>query len=241
MVLAHARIDGAALEAKASCFMESTMMLPERRPTEWVDTCVMLDFYSQISAYKNAAAGATALEATRRQMRAANWLAMASDKESTVTVSFEHENVRNLLTKAAPGTSAGAWSAAAVWILKDHVCPEWEAHLDPFGEKVTENGVERETTNDERDQIMVDAAKRDGLTVITTDGGARKRARKDGVPVKSPEEFAASVISFEDARAKFFKRLDLALLKYTAANYLDPKAAEAAKAMRDLYDIIWAD
>jgi hypothetical protein len=207
----------------------------------WIDSNVLLDISSDYQVMKNAPAGDHAVEETRMLMQRAHWLGLALDEQSARTISFRVETMGNLLRYAPPGSDGASFISAFVWIERAYVCPKWGAHLTARGTTVSENGHERKTTNDERDQFMVDEAKANGLEVITRDKGARNKAIAAGVPVSSPAEYALRVLSFEAARERFFERAEVGVLEWAKNNGgSTPQNQKAVEVLWKLYSAIWA-
>jgi hypothetical protein len=215
--------------------MPSSIAGPSR-PTVWIDTNVVLDFYTHIRPYENQVAGDVALEGSRMLMQDAAWLAMSLDEEGATTASFQHEALRNMLERAPPGTEIGSWTGAIVWILRQHVCPRWNVMVTRQGELILEGSEQRPTTNDERDQIMVDLAKEDGLTVVTRDRGARRRCREAGVPVFKPAAYAERALSREAAGSRFLARLEAGLSSFAAEN---PAITDPTSVL-EVYRALWS-
>jgi hypothetical protein len=212
-------------------------------PSLWIDTNVFLDLYTDLRPVENAPIGGDpALEAARIMMQNAAWIAVALDEVRATTVSFLHEVWRNLKCKAPPGSERGAFVSTVAWIVKDYVAPNWNNMATRIGDEVdhmTDVCREPSTTNDERDQIMVDQAKEHGLTVITRDRGAKKRARDADVPHYSPAEYSARVISHADAKARFASRLEAGLAAWFQRHKADPRAQAAVDFIRDIYGVVW--
>lgn len=206
-------------------------VLPEAPPTLWVDTNIMLDFYTHTRFWDNRSGGATAMEESRKLMRRAAWLAMALDELQAVSLGFRHETERNTLERAKPGTGQGAWVQMAVWVVKDFCAPGWI----PI---VTSRGAELATT-DERDQLMVDIAKERGLKIISRDRKARRRAENGGALAYKPEEYAEKVIPASEARARFLARLATGAATYSAKHGNTARAVEATQLLEAVYRGIW--
>ena len=155
---------------------------------------------------------------------------------SARTVSFYAESWSNRESKAAPDTDGGAFVSAVAHVVWEHCCPAWDAHFEFIGERVTTTAGERATTNDERDQLMVDLSRAHGLSVITRDGGALRRACRSGVDAFKPEVFAAGVLSRDDARDRFLARLETGLAAWRA-RHQDVPAAEGDQGAAFIYGV----
>lgn len=217
--------------------------MSEPIPSVWIDTNVFLDLYTDLRPVENSQIGGDpALEAARIMMQDAAWMAIALDEVRATTVSFLHEVWRNLKRKAPPGSERGVFVSTVAWIVKDHVAPNWNNMATKVGDDVDhmiDEDQEPSTTNDERDQIMVDQAKEHSLTVITRDRGAKRRARHAGVPHCSPAEYSARVISHADAKARFASRLETGLVAWFERHKADPRAKAACDNIRDIYGVVW--
>jgi hypothetical protein len=207
----------------------------------WIDTCVMIDISTDYQAVKNAPAGDHAVEETRLNMQRAYWLGVALDQQGARTIGFKHETMGNLDRYAPPGSDGASFISAFAWILKDFVFPKWDAHLTTAGQTIRDaNGAERPTTNDERDQFMIDESKAHGLAVITRDGPAYKRA-KAVVRVFRPNEYARSVLPLEAARDRFFERAEVGVVEWVNRNGgATAQNQRAVEVLWTLYSAIWA-
>src|SRR5262245_33861649 len=58
-------------------------------------------------------------EGRRLRMQGSLWMAMALCEVSAVSVAYQHENMRNILRLAPPGSEVGGWTATIVWQLGD--------------------------------------------------------------------------------------------------------------------------
>ncbi len=206
-------------------------ILPEAPPTLWVDTNIMLDFYTHIRFWDNQPGGALAMEESRKIMRRAAWLAMALDEERAVTLGFRHEAERNTLERAPPGSAQGAWVQTAVWVVKDFCAPGWIPIM-------TSQGAELATT-DERDQLMVEIAKEKGLKIVSRDKDARRRARGVGVDAFKPDEYAAMVLTAEVARKRFLERLATGAAAYREKHGNTEQVIKVTAILEAVYRGIW--
>lgn len=207
----------------------------------WIDTCVMIDISTDYQAIKNAPAGDHAVEETRLNMQRAFWFGVALDQQGARTIGFKHETMGNLNRYAPPSSDGASFISAFAWILKDFVFPKWDAHLTTAGATVRDaSGSERSTTNDERDQFMIDEAKLHGLAVITRDGAAYKRA-KVVVSAFRPDEYAQTVLSLETARDRFFERAEVGVINWVERNGgSTPTNSRAIELLWSIYNAIWA-
>jgi predicted nucleic acid-binding protein len=212
-------------------------------PSIWIDTNVFIDLYTDLRPVENEPIGGTpALEDARIMMQDAAWMAVALDEARATTISFLHEVRRILKCKAAPESERGAFVSTVVWIVKEYVAPNWNNMGTKIGDDVdhtTDECRKPSTTNDERDQIMVDQAKQHGLTVVTRDRGAKRRARDANVPYYSPAEYSARVISHADAKARFASRLEVGLATWFEQHKADPRAHAVCDDIRDFYGVVW--
>ena len=188
---------------------ENSPLLSTPPPTVWVDSSVFIDFWSHISFDKNRGAGDAAIAETLRNMQLANWLAIALDELRSKTLTLEYEVWGNQMSKkAAPGSPEGIFPTVVAHVVTDHVCPGWDAKFEKAGETVSTPVGLRKTTNNERDQLMIDWCMEFGLDFISRDKKALKRARRMGLKPWRPDEFAERIISLEVSRARFMERLN---------------------------------
>lgn len=72
--------------------------------------------------------------------------------------------------------------------------------------------------------------------IITSDGGAFKRARDAGARVSRPAEMAARVIAFEVARDRFMERLDVGILAFLKQHRDGRHSYDNANAIWECYE-----
>jgi hypothetical protein len=91
--------------------------------------------------------------------------------------------------------------------------------------------------NNLRDRLMVRLAKKTGLTLVTRDKrgkrgqpGVHRLARDEGVPVMTPEEYAAPVLTREAARERFLQRF---------GKCVEAENTEDARASLKFHEGIW--
>lgn len=149
---------------------------PERHPdnplpsgplTHWVDTNVMLEVYSHgdlydaFESYQRGEGALAKVEERRLRIQGSLWMAMALCRVGARSVTYQHENVRNILRMAPPDSERGGWTSTIVWMLGDHgVFDGWERHMTNDGANLT---------NRERDRHMVAECRSDGLVLVTRD------------------------------------------------------------------------
>ena len=220
---------------------DDSPLLSQPRATAWVDSSVFLDFWSHISFDKNHSAGAVAIDETLRNMLLANWLALALDEQGRKTATFYHEVWDNQMKeRAAPDSSNGIYPAVVAHVVLDHVCPKWDAHFERAGSTVTVDGNSRATDNDERDQLMIDWCIEFGLVFVSRDGKALKRAQRAGLKSFRPGDFAAQVLPFEMASARFMERLDLGIQAFIRRHGPTERVVDNANLIWELYQSIWS-
>jgi hypothetical protein len=221
---------------------------PERHPdnplpsgpfTHWIDTNVMLEIYSHGDLYKEfdewgrGMWSAAKVEDRRMRMQGSLWLAMALCQARAITLTYQHENLRNLRRLAPPGSFAGSWTSAILYFLGDGgVFDGWERHLTNDAETLT---------NKQRDSYMVNECRTEGLVLITRDDGARDEARAAGVDAAEPEAFAARFLACDDARRMFDQKLGDAAIRYLVAGPPQEQnlRIRVGRTTREVYGAIW--
>lgn len=173
-------------------------------------------------------------------MQRAAWMAMACDEVGAVSVTFDHEHGRKLKEEAPPGTVEGQWTHVIMHIVRPYACPRWRVlHTSDGGTAYTPEG-ERPTDNDERDAFMIAASKRNNLVLVTSDGSALKRAKRAGVRVFRPADYAGRVIAFDVARDRFMKRLDAGIRDFLS-RHPHRQSYDNANVIWDSYEGVWDD
>jgi hypothetical protein len=200
----------------------------------------MIDLWSSVHMIKNAPFGPKAYEATRKLMQAAAYVAMAFDEECAVTVTMLHEALDNIRSQAAPNTDEGWMTKMVANVVYDYACPRWTIRMTNNGKTTTDpDGTVRATTNDERDQFIVEDAHSNGIAIVSNDDGMRKRAARSGVSrFFAPEAYATTVLSFATAKQCFFERLDRGIDAYLARHGSEPGGNEHI-ALRRVYVEVW--
>lgn len=207
--------------------------------THWVDTSVHVDFDTTISMSKNMRYGEKSILETRRAMQRAAWLAMACDQVCAVSVTFGHEHGRKLDVEAAPETVAGHWTHMMAHIVRPYACPRWRVRHTSEGALVSTPDGPRPASNDERDDFMIAASKRNDLILITSDGPAYKKAKRSGANAYLPAEYAAQVISFEVAHERFMERLDRGIRAFLERHPNGRHSWDNANVIWECYEGIW--
>jgi hypothetical protein len=207
--------------------------------TIWVDTCALLDVDTTISITKNLPRGDAVVESTRLLARSAAWMALALHIRDEVSVTAGYEAARKLREEATPGTLDGAWTHLVANIVREYVCPNWRVRHTLEGEAPAD--VEKKDRNNAHDDFMIDICLRDVRPLITSDGPAYKKAKRRGVNVMTPEEYASNVVSFERARSMFMKRLDHGITTFLSRHNGAGHAPENCELMRNAYCWMWGD
>lgn len=178
-----------------------------RTPTVWIDTNVMVEVMSQGDLFKDYTRGARVAELRRMMLQGSLWLAMGLDAHAIRTTAFGYE-VHTVIQRLVPvGSQVGEWTWVWASFLQPYVFPAWDGDF-------SDDGVGKD--NDERDQLMVDLCKAHGLDLVTRDGGVKKRARRAGFEAVEPEGYARKLLAFDEARRRFFDRLEVAALHHLA-------------------------
>ena len=189
-------------------------------PVAWIDTNVMVevfsfgDFLGELVEWdyltwthrRRAQPDFLRADARRKLVQGSLWMTMALCTQRATTISYLHETSRALFRLAPPDSQLALPTVAVLRVLvPGGVFDGWE--------RVETNDGAHLMTTDERDHFMADECHRRGIALVSRDKNARKYAHKVGVAhAVTPEEYARNVISWEDARLMFLRRLDLALL-----------------------------
>ena len=200
----------------------------------WVDTNTMLEVYSHGDIFDAGDTGdVAAVELRRMRMQGALWMAMALAQHSVHSVTYAHENVRNIRRMAPPGSNRGVYTSAVLYLLGDGgVFAGWEASATDLGEGLT---------NRERDRLMIDQCRDDGLILVSRDEEVVATARAEGVQALRPEEYGASVLTNAQARTIFMDRLRAAVDWYPTTRPASEhdEAIAAAQYHIDVYGRVW--
>jgi hypothetical protein len=196
---------------------------------------VMLEIYSDADLRAAAATGdRAATEARRMRTQGSLWMAMALDDQHAASVSYEHENLNNMLRLAPPSTAGGAMVSVALYLIREKVTPAWAVG-------VTQVGAEQ--GNRARDRLLVDEAHGLGIPVVSRDQYCHEYGAKQGVAVFTPETFAGnSGLSREAARQRFMARLHGAAREYVRQVPSGRDRERRSKAMQfvlRLFSAIW--
>jgi len=206
-----------------------------RPPSVWIDTNVMLEVYSDADLRSAAETGdRVATEDRRMRAQGSLWMAMVLDDLRAASVSYEHENLNNILRLAPPGSGGGALVCVALYLIRDHVCHHWVAG-------VTQVGAEQ--GNRARDRLLVDEAGKLGIPVVSRDQYCHQYGAAQGVAVFTPEDFAdRSGLTRQHARERFLARLRRAARAYVRQVPAGRNRERRAKAMQfvlRLYRVMW--
>lgn len=171
----------------------------------WIDTNVMAEVFTFGDFFRDLLnRDFPAATARRVRVQGSLWMAMALCAQRATTISYLHETSRTVFKIAPPDTRIGLPTVAVFRVLI------------PGG---VFDGWERVETNDAaalgnraRDRYMADECHRRGLVLVSRDAGALSYASSLGVRAVSPEDYARSALSRDDARLMFLRRLDRALL-----------------------------
>lgn len=193
----------------------------------WIDTNVMLevftlgDFYRDLKkddherrvAILEGRTLAEPFSATkRRHLRVKNslWMVMALCHQRRDTISYEHEMFRNTQRIAPPNTKLALPTKTLFNVLiPNGLFDGWTCQLTPTGEHLS---------NKQRDRLMVDTCRDNGLLFISRDAGALEYAATQGVQACYPETYTAKVLSLLEARKMFLSRLDYAAILANSAH-----------------------
>lgn len=158
---------------------------------------------------------------------------MALCRVGARSVTYQHENVRNMLRMAPPDSERGGWTSTIIYQLGDGgVFDGWERYMTNDGAALS---------NRDRDRHMVNECHTDGLVLVTRDAQVIDEARGVGVDATEPELFAARHLTREEARRMFDDRVGAAGIRYLVAG--PPQEQElrmrAGRRIRELYAAIW--
>jgi hypothetical protein len=174
--------------------------------TLWIDTNVMNEILGQGDLHRDAWKGPAAIEGRRLRLQGSLWLAMALDERRDLTMSFEHETVRNSLRLVPPDSEVAFWTIIPTYILAPYVFSGWRGHMTKEGQEIG--------SSSKRDAFIVQRCSERNMMLISRDNrGVIKRARAAG-RVQYPEEYAAQVLTLDAARRRFMDRLELGVLHY---------------------------
>lgn len=206
----------------------------QRVPTVWVDTNVMLEVYSHGDIFDVGDRGdRVQLEERRLRMRGSLWMAMALCHRLVVSVTYQHENERNIRRMAPPESTRGEWTAAILYILGDGgVFDGWECMMTNQGAQLS---------NPQRDRFMVEQCRDNGMILVSRDREARDIAASECVTAMTPEEYGASVLTDEQACKMFMERLRSAVASYPSRYPPEERAirADAALKVFEVYERMW--
>lgn len=207
--------------------------------THWIDTNVMLEVYSDgdlqsvAESHERGEASLADLEEGRLRIQGSLWMAMALSILKAHTITFEHENYRNIQKLAPPGSARGGWTATILYMLGDHgVFDGWTASMTNDGESLS---------NRDRDRHMVKECATDKLVLVTRDEKVIREAQAAGVDVARPEAFAARYITREDARRMFEGRVRNAAWSYLVAgpSWEHEMRMQKGQEARQLLEVVW--
>lgn len=243
-------------------------VVTDRARTHWIDTSVMLEVYSHGDLYNDWALsklGAKADPEDRRvRMQGSLWMAMTLCQLRAVSLTYQHENLRNILRLAPPMSEAGGWTSTVLYVLGDGgVFGGWERLMTTSGERLSDRDRDRLIVRvcapnpivapvpgitPERERLMAEALAEirvhtpGPLALVTRDAGLIRQARAAGVDAAEPESFAARTMTREAARAMFEARLEQAISRYIARGSLDKwlLRVRAMERVRQLHGAIWA-
>lgn len=207
--------------------------------THWIDTNVKLEVYSRgdlydaFEAFKRGEGAIADVEMRRVRLQGSLWMAMALCRANAISKTYQHENLRNILRIAPPGSNRGAWTSTIVWMVAEHgVFSGWEMHMTNEGETLS---------NRQRDKHMVAQCAAEKLVLLTRDEQVISEALAAGVDAVKPEAFAARHITRAEASAMFQQRLWDAVMRYVSKS---PPGEEvlrfrAGQAAREAFAAVW--
>jgi hypothetical protein len=207
--------------------------------THWIDTNVMLEVYSHGDLYEafgnwKCGQGALAVVEDRRvRMQGSLWMAMALCRAGARSVTYQHENLRNIRRMAPPQSTPGAWTSTILYVLGDGgLFDGWERHMTNDGELLT---------NRQRDAHMIQACREGGLVLVTRDAQVIGEAKNANVDAVEPEPFAARYLTREDARRMFADRLGDAVIRYLVKGSPQEQnmRIRVGHTVREVYGSIW--
>lgn len=224
-------------------------MAPVRTPTVWVDSNVMAEVMSHGDLFRDYRRGAKLSERRRVMLQGSYWLAMGLDAHAVRSISYGHEAHSVIKRLAPPGSHAGEWTWAWASLLSPYVFPAWDGEF--VDEQVqryefTEAQMDPEVPtppndNDACDQRMVDECRARGLVLVSRDGGVHTRAKRAGFDAVEPEAYAATLLTFDEARERFLARLDAGALHFLAEGGVErvPNRARSMRIALGGYRGIW--
>ena len=248
-------------------------VVSEHARTHWIDTNVMLEVYSHGDLYFEWALRECSRppglntranpEGRRVLMQGSLWMAMVLCQMRVSTLTYQHENLRNILRLAPPDSEVGGWTATIVYQLGDGgVFSGWERTMTTSGEQLSDRDRDRLIVRAcsagvittpipgitaERMQLMQQALDTirehtpGPLVLVTRDADLIRRAGAAGVDTADPETFAARTMTRDAARAMFTARLEQAINRYIARGPLHQWLLRVlvTERLRDLYAAIW--
>lgn len=205
-------------------------------------------------------------ERRRVRMQEALWLAMALATTKAVTITYQHENRRNILRLAPPDSEVGDWTASILYVLGDGGAFEgWERIATKTGASLSDRDRDRLMVHvcsaaplpisvpgmsADRERAISDALAEirehtaGPLVLVTGDADLIRRARKQGVDADEPKAIAARTMTREQAKRAFEARLHDATSWYLATRKkIDGwlRRAEAMERIHQLYAAVWSD
>jgi hypothetical protein len=190
-------------------------------------------------------------------------MAMAFCQQHAVSVTYQDENLRNILRLAPPDSEVGGWTSTILYVLGDGgVFSGWDRHMASGGAALSDRDRDRLIVRvcaahtvapnpnipAERDRAIADelAAIRTHtpgpLILLTRDARLIREARAEGVDADEPEAFAARTLTREAAHTMFVERLERAIDRYIARGPLHEWLLRryAMDRVRELHAAIWA-
>jgi hypothetical protein len=252
---------------------EADDMVTERDRTHWIDTNVMLEVYSHGDLYMKW--GLTQCtkppglnteadpEARRVRIQGAMWMAMALCHLRAVSLTYQHENQRNILRLAPLDSEVGGWTSTILYVLGDGgVFRGWDRLMTASGEGLSDRDRDRlivrvcapnpivapiPSITPERERLMAEALATlrvhtpGPLVLVTRDARLIREATAVGVDAIDPEAFGARAMTREAARVMFEARLDQAISRYIARGPLGEwlLRIRAMDRVRKLHAAIW--
>lgn len=242
-----------------------------RPRTHWIDTDVMLEVYSHGDLYFEWALNRCSKppglignpEGRRVRMQGALWMAMALSNARAVSLSYQHENERNILRIAPPDSEVGGWTSSIVYQLGDGgVFEGWERILTRSGMDLSDRDRDRLSVRvcapnpitvpipgitPERERLLAEALAEirvhttGPLVLVTRDGKLTREARAAGVDVGDPETIATLTMTREAGRALFESRLRDAMNRYIARGPLDKwlQRIQATENITRVFRAVW--
>lgn len=143
-------------------------MVTQRAPTHWIDTNVMLEVYSHGDLYMDWGLSectkppglniAVDPEGRRVRMQGALWMAMVLGQLNAVSLTYQHENLRNILRLAPPDSEVGGWTSTILYVLGDGgMFRGWERLMTASGEGLSDRDRNRRLSDRDRDRLIVRA------------------------------------------------------------------------------------